>query len=344
MYSEYYAPFFDVKINGMVLPPHILKSISNFSVNYNAKSTDMGTLQFSNFEMSWLDTLILAEGDEIEVYFGYSTGKDSIFYGEVISLEPSFPSSGNPTLTLRFYDLSERLKKGVISEEYTDKTDSEIASQIAFSAGLNPIVDSTSLRHVKQVQKESDFKFLTKRAKAIGYEFYVEDNNLYFIQPRDSKSAQFTLEWKNELISFNPRLNSRKQIKEVEVRGWSLESKREIIGKAINESIQSELSPKGNLQLSKGSGGKSKFSEIDRSIKTQTEADDRAKAILKKVSDGFITGSGTCIGMPQLKAGILIELLGLGTRFNGTYYITSASHSIGSGAYTTNFSIRKRYA
>jgi phage protein D len=54
----------------------------------------------------------------------------------------------------------------------------------------------------------------------------------------------------------------------------------------------------------------------------------------------MVTGKGSTVGMPALRAGARIELLGLGTTFNGSYYITSTTHSIGASGYTTDFEAR----
>ncbi len=61
-----------------------------------------------------------------------------------------------------------------------------------------------------------------------------------------------------------------------------------------------------------------------------------------------LTGSGSTVGDPHLRAGTDIEIEGLGEKsqineFNGKYRVTSASHTIDSGGYRTSFEARKVY-
>ncbi|MEZ4625413.1 MAG: hypothetical protein R2843_11630 [Thermomicrobiales bacterium] len=46
-----------------------------------------------------------------------------------------------------------------------------------------------------------------------------------------------------------------------------------------------------------------------------------------------LTGSGSAVGNLEIKAGRVIELLGLGDQFSGLYRITSATHTIDAGGF-----------
>lgn len=50
-----------------------------------------------------------------------------------------------------------------------------------------------------------------------------------------------------------------------------------------------------------------------------------------------VTASGSTIGLPDLRAGVYLRIDGVGSRFNGSYFVTSTTHSIASGGYTTRF-------
>jgi phage protein D len=55
----------------------------------------------------------------------------------------------------------------------------------------------------------------------------------------------------------------------------------------------------------------------------------------------MVKGTGSTVGLPDLRAGGVIELLGMGRRFSGTYFIVSTTHAIADGGYTTNFECRR---
>ena len=54
-----------------------------------------------------------------------------------------------------------------------------------------------------------------------------------------------------------------------------------------------------------------------------------------------LTGSGSCVGDPRIRANEIIRLEGLGQDFSGDYRVKSATHSIDSGGYRTNFQVFK---
>lgn len=54
-----------------------------------------------------------------------------------------------------------------------------------------------------------------------------------------------------------------------------------------------------------------------------------------------LTGSGSCVGNPKIKASEVIRLEGLGDQFSGLYRVTSATHTFDAGGYRTSFQVRK---
>jgi phage protein D len=54
-----------------------------------------------------------------------------------------------------------------------------------------------------------------------------------------------------------------------------------------------------------------------------------------------LTGSGSTVGDPRIKASRVIDLEGLGQQFSGLYRITSSQHTLDSSGYRTAFQARK---
>ena len=77
-------------------------------------------------------------------------------------------------------------------------------------------------------------------------------------------------------------------------------------------------------------------------IGSQAEADQLAKGWFKEMSLQYVVGDGVSIGYPELRAGTLINIEGLGKRFSGHYYVTGTEHSYKPGrGYRTAFSVRR---
>ena len=54
-----------------------------------------------------------------------------------------------------------------------------------------------------------------------------------------------------------------------------------------------------------------------------------------------LTGTGSTLGDPRIRAGAVLRCEGLGERFGGLYRVTSATHSLDGGGYHTRFEVRK---
>ena len=58
----------------------------------------------------------------------------------------------------------------------------------------------------------------------------------------------------------------------------------------------------------------------------------------------MVNGSGSTVGLPDLRAGIVLQIDGLGDRFSGRYFVTATTHTIGDSGYTTAVRVPPRGA
>jgi uncharacterized protein involved in type VI secretion and phage assembly len=91
-------------------------------------------------------------------------------------------------------------------------------------------------------------------------------------------------------------------------------------------------------QINKGSGGRSQLVIRDVLVSSLVEAKTLAESILKNQQVTTVTGTGTCLGNPAMRAGAELELSGIG-RFNGSYFVTRVTHTIGANGYLTSFEV-----
>jgi phage protein D len=74
---------------------------------------------------------------------------------------------------------------------------------------------------------------------------------------------------------------------------------------------------------------------------SQAEGDQHAKAKFNEKAMNLVGGSAQTIGIPDLRSGQVVELKGLGPRFDGFYYIDEATHSISGSGYQTSFTVKR---
>jgi len=326
------VPTFTIMVNGTALPLPTAAHISSVSVVQDVDMPTMFSFQLTGSDdqkqaAPWADDATFSIGSAVEIKFGYADKSDSLVKGEIVGIEPSYDISRLPDLHVRGFDRLHRLTRGRKSKTFIDQKDSDIASQIASGAGLTPNVEDSAvtLKHVYQ-HNQTDLEFLIQRARRIGYEVSVDDTKLQFRKRASGGSAVLTLSQGNNLLEFRARLTSAGQVTDVFVRGWSVEEKKEVVGHAS----ASDAASMGG-QHTGPDAVQSSFGTVERlvesiPVESQAEADQIAKALLEDVALNYITADGVSEGRTDLRAGQVIELKNLGTRFSGSYYVTGVEH------------------
>lgn len=91
--------------------------------------------------------------------------------------------------------------------------------------------------------------------------------------------------------------------------------------------------------------------EVEQPIYTKEEADALAESMFRKAAMGYITGEGECRGSPEIKPGVVVDIIvnpdNAGDRFNGKYMVIGATHRYTSasttsrGGYVTDIRVRR---
>lgn len=347
-----------VKINGSDLPASAYGDLLEITVEEDIEAPSVFTLRLSTWDastlsISWADDDLFALGNEVEVSLGYVSSISPVLTGEITGLDLEVSSGEPPILVVRGYDRRHRLLRGGNTRSFVKAKDSAIAAQIAREQGLTPAVVETDVIHEYLLQHgQTDLEFLNQRAAAIGYEVVVEGKTLHFRPHQNGEAVKLSLALDGDVLEFHPQLSARSQAGEVTVRGWDPKSKAAVIGKASIDDPSWQSSGGGALdapvlgpKAADGKFGKAVVTLVDQAVRSQGEADAIARGQLENMALSFIKGEGTCVGRTDLRAGIVVEITGIGKRFSGAYYVTSVSHSYSPRrGYRTGFTVRRNAA
>ncbi|APR87703.1 Phage protein D [Minicystis rosea] len=336
-----------VKIDGADLPARVYADLLEVSVQDDVEAPSMFTLRLVTWDddklaISWADDDRFAIGRAVEVSMGYAGALAPVMKGEIIALDLEMASGETPTLTVRGYDRRHRLLRGTKTRSFVKMKDSDIAAQIAREQKLSAQVVDSKVPHEYVLQHaQSDLDFLGQRAAAIGYEIVVEDRTLHFRPRAIRRKASISLSMEKDIIEFHPSMTAQNQVGSVDVRGWDPMKKQPIVGKARSAQAVAMGSTLGPKAADKAFG-QAALSVVDQAVATQGEADRIALGQLETAALGFIRGEGVCFGRTDVKAGIVVEITGLGKRFSGVYYVSSATHAYSSkDGYRTSFTVRR---
>jgi phage protein D len=327
------VPDFSVTIDGSPLPAHAVTHVAGVDVDESVDMPGMFTLELASSDnqqrkTSWIDDQkLFGIGNVVEIKLGYVDDLETLLIAEIAAVEPTFVSNRPPSMTVRGFDRLHRLARGRKTRTFLKQKDSEIASQIAQEANLTAQVEDSAIVHDYVFQhNQSDLEFLRMRANRINYEVLVEDKKLIFRKVANAQSAVLTLTMDEDLLEFKAYLSSSAQVSEVSVRAWSPKDKRELVGKAkTGDEVSTMGGQKSGAALVEGAFGQAVYA-ISEPVATQAEADELAKARLNQLVLELVSAEGICWGRTDLRAGKVIKIEGVGTRFSGDYYVTAAVH------------------
>jgi len=311
----------------------------------------------------------------IEVWMGYfkpiAPGRENkdkpeplrmMLTGKINTISPTFPAAGQPTLKVGGQSILSKLSKKQETYSYGPNIKpSDIALKVGQRGNLkidgfkvDLKIDQTAkgqepdLEYMLQ-DNQYDIVFLLQLAHRYGYDLFLRDESkdkktkqsLYFGPPSTDRRVPYTLEWGRSLIQFQPTLTTTRQVNEVVVRGWDAIKKRKIEVKVTRADLEARpLRDKKKLKELEDGFKERKEIIVDKPFRDDKAAKAYAKDRLKRLARDMVTAHGSTLGTPDLRAGSRIEIKGLGSTFDGNYFIKSTTHTIGAGGYVTDFDAR----
>jgi len=322
------------------------------------------------------DSHVFDPWQDIEVSMGYyRAGKDNLqkmMLGEIVTMSPNFPASGGSTLTVRALNLLHQFRREQKTLEFRDLTDSEIAKKIVDDINADVKKKLPNIRIEMKQEEVDDNKltnneikhpfiemhnqypivFLMQRSRDIGYDISIEDRvdaggtRLVTFHYRSSASVRrptYLLEWGKSLISFQPTLQTARQVNSVTVKGWNVQTKKPIsktVTRAELVANKEKVIAPEDVGVKENSLAQKLEIVVDRGFKNPAEAKEVAEKTLRQLAQGLVEGKGKTIGLPDLRAGSKVNIMGLGDRFSGTYQVTGTTHTMSESGYTTDFTCR----
>ena len=347
-YNDFTAPGFEITVGGKALSKSVA-SVPEVEVELSAEGNAGGCSfraegQF-NFEKSkWEHNLknIVKPGAKVVVRGGYGSGQKELFYGYVDEYSLEFPEEDVPRLSVSGLDGLGYLMN--LREPYYGgkKKAKQIVQTIlnkSVSAGFAKSVKVGMLEDFEApILKEEidDWKFLRLMAQRCGASLFVVDGEMIFDSVAGRTSPILTLNLGTTLRYFQKRVSLAHQVGKVEIWGRDVNQKPV---KGVASSVKTGGSGKSAAELV--SGLKSAvLREYSDFVRTQKECQSLAQHRLDAIAMGLVSGSGECVGIPELIPGRYIKIEGGDDDSNGTYFLTKVRHRFTEGGYTTSFEFK----
>jgi phage protein D len=332
----------------------------------------MFELTFFDREMDVLTVAGLRIGAVVQVK-GTGLGDATeglLLIGEITALEGRYEKAGRYTI-VRGYDLGHRLQRARRTRTFVNMTDSDIAARLAREAGLTETaIEPSGTTHVHIGQcDQTDWEFLTQRAREIGYELAAGDGVFRFRKASTIRTATGTpvhLAYGGNLWDFRPRVTAGNLTPEVEVRVWDPVQAKVIAHTAAAHSGTASLTGVQPGELARTFAGTPSAPEppaqrapavgdlgpapsttahvlYDRPLAVgaaiSSAGEQTAAALAEHLASTFAEADGEAVGTPKINAGVVVRVSGVPAPFAGSWLVTGAHHvfDLAEGGYLTRF-------
>jgi uncharacterized protein len=322
---------------------------------------------------------------DIELWMGYYRGGadnlQKMMTGEIVTMSPDFPASEGSTLTVRALSILHQFRTQQKTMQFKNLTDSEIAKKIVDDINkdvkkklpnitvqmLQSEVDDNKAQNNEQphpyleMHNQYPIVFLMQRSRDTGYDISTEDVTnakgtqrvitFHYQSSAGVLRPTYVLEWGKSLYSFQPTLQTARQVNAVTVNGWNVQTKQAISKTATRADLVKKgeklIAPE-DLGVQENTLSQKIEITVNRGFRDPSEAQNVAEKTLRQLAQGFVEAKGKTIGLPDLRAGskVNIYMYPVDTmpppsdRFSGTYQVTSTTHTINDSGYTTDFTAR----
>ncbi|SJZ92588.1 type VI secretion system tip protein VgrG [Sediminibacterium ginsengisoli] len=311
---------------------NVLHAINKIST---AEVVLVGPMNTKSGEIPITDGADFDPGKELEISAGFGdSGEQTIFKGLIVKhaaeLDNKSPFKIKVFCKHKAVTMTFNEKEGV----FTESKDSDIITKITGNYGLSADVTATTVTYEACYQRRStDWDFVLSRADFNGFIICMDGDSFTVGKPKLSETAVQRVAVGESMISFEAELNAENQPTAINASGWDTKTQALVKSAAAEPSVNSQ----GNVTAKTLSG---KLSQAALNLLTPTPmATDELKvwadAALLRMRLNACRGKVKFVGSATVKTGNIIELAGVGKKFNGSAFVSSVNHVIEAGSWNT---------
>jgi Rhs element Vgr protein len=295
-----------------------------------------GDVATQTFALSEAETF--APGARIEFKLGYHGTEKTVFDG-IVTRHAIVAKTDRPTeLIVECRHLGCKMTLARKSRQFADVTDADIANTILSEYELAGDIADTRVTHRQMVQFNlSDWDFLLLRARANGLLVAPGLDDISLIEPDYDADAALSLVFGTCLEMFEGELDARLQSASVAARAWD-PAAQESVESTTDAAGESSAGQPGAAALAEAVGSPTDAAWHAGAVATD-ELETWAKARLGRQRSAKLRGRARCQGFAEIAPGDLLELSGLGERFNGKAFVGAVRHEFALGIWKTDLQL-----
>lgn len=342
--------------------------LTDFKYNDHFRKADQAEIIFRNRDLVLIDDDRLYPDSLWEVRWGYPSDLSDIKRMRCGYFVPTFPESGEPEIKVYLWDFALEAARLSFAFNWGKVSSSDIVKRVGkrygFKTNITASNDKTGTPYM-QPSAVSDWEYILHLADDIDFELFMDGDTLVYrpkaYGERPIATAYYYMGTvRSVLKSFKPTVKKHrpsigresvntKTGKATHATATNTTGSDPSLGKVVPEG----LPPTEYLGInfrSEDVFGIVTFTREDKvSGKTEPtpetdagKAKRVAKAKKRRVLDRVVKASAEFIGSPRLRAKKNLQILGIGRKLSGNWYILEATHHItGNGTYDTSVKLKR---
>ncbi len=315
---------------------HVLSVVVSNEVNRIPSATIIlsdGDTATQNFAIS--SEAVFEPGKEIEIQLGYSGSNDSVFKGIVIK-HAIKSRKANSVLIVECRDKVCKMTAACKSNYFKDMKDSDVIEQLIDNHGLDKDVQATQVQHKQMVQYNcTDWDFTLCRADANGLLCIAKEGKLIVKPPEFSGATVLTVQYGSTVHEMDAAIDARLQYKTIKGNTWNYTDQEFITDVEADEPSTPAAGDIDGPTLA-AVLDEDAFKLYHSGKMEEPELQQWVNAMMMKHRLAKIRGQVTIDGTPAVNPGQIIELKGVGSRFEGKLFVTAVRHQFENGNWLTS--------
>lgn len=306
--------YLDIVYEGVNISKEIAEDLMTFSHNDNAHGTaDDIAITLKDREEKWINAWFPEKGDKIKVILNLENWdgdnqKESLDLGVFVVDEPSYSISPSQlSLNAISTPSNGNFTDSPVNKGWNKITLKSLFEQIASKNNLTLLFDAQSGITIDRIDQNelSDMNFISDVCGKYGLNYKVSDTKIIIYDEK-------TYEKKPPILTISKH----------NVISGQLNCKPTFTGVKVTYS-----DPASGQNISYTFGKTDKLFSLNQSVKSQSEAEQVAKAKLRELNREGFTAQITVVGTLKIMAATVIQLKDFG-RFDGNYFVDKVSQTL----------------
>jgi Rhs element Vgr protein len=285
------------------------------------------------------DTAFFEPGKTIEIklrYEGEAEQEATVFKGLVLKHRVERDAHGT-VLTIELKDAASKLTRTRHSKVYRQQTDADILRSLIRAHGLTlGMVADTQPQHAELVQYYcTDWDFLVMRAELQGLLVVVDNGHIALPRLAVSGPPQYRFTYgRDDIYDLEIEVDASQQPPGVESLAWDSKTQQQTPASKARAFDLSQGNRSGDT-VARAIGAETYTLQAPVALAPQ-ELQAWADGHLARSRMAMLRGRLSIPGLAAIKPLDVIELAGVGTRFNGTTLVTGMRHRVNTQGWLTD--------